>query len=149
MSLEHDPVRQKRGPGHDAMPKGPPERAAFSIREFCLRNSISRSMYYKLRRLGIGPRVMSVGVRQLITGEAEKEWQRDREAASKTFLPGVAAVGLANARQLLKVRVAGLRCSCSREVRPYDAELLDDGAVRFVCTSCHHDVLLIEGRRED
>jgi hypothetical protein len=82
MSLEHDPVRQKRGPGRDAIPTGPPERAAFSIIEFCRRNGISRSMFYKMRRLNIGSRVMSVGVRQLITDVAERDWQHDREAAA-------------------------------------------------------------------
>ena len=84
MSLEHDPLRQKRGPGDNVSPIGSPERAAFSISEFCRRNCISRSMFYKLRRFGIGPRVMRVGVRQIISRDAERDWQREREAASKT-----------------------------------------------------------------
>lgn len=74
MSLEHSPARQGR---HS-------QRAAFSIIEFCERNGISRATYYNLKKAGIGPREMEVLGRKLITGEAETDWHRDREAAAAT-----------------------------------------------------------------
>jgi hypothetical protein len=58
------------------------DRAAWSIVEFCERNGLSRSMFYRLKRLGIGPRIMTVGERQLISVAAEREWQLEREQAA-------------------------------------------------------------------
>jgi len=55
---------------------------SFSIVEFCRRNSISRSHYYGMRKLGIGPREMRVLSRVLITKAAETDWQREREAVT-------------------------------------------------------------------
>jgi hypothetical protein len=58
------------------------EQDAFSIPEFCLRNSISSALFFKLAREGRGPRVMRVGRRTLITKEAAVAWRRTLEAAS-------------------------------------------------------------------
>jgi hypothetical protein len=71
MLQQHDP-----GTDHNTLP----ERVSLSIPEFCRRNSISKSLFYKLRRQGLGPRVMTVGERQLISVVAELDWQREREA---------------------------------------------------------------------
>jgi hypothetical protein len=57
-------------------------RAAFSISEFCDAHGISRGMFYKLARQGIGPRTMRVGTRTLVSVEAAAEWRRTREAAA-------------------------------------------------------------------
>jgi hypothetical protein len=71
--------RQDRGSGDDkgddddANPVG---RAAFTKREFCQRNAISLPFYYKLRKMGRGPREM-LG---RITVDAERDWQKEREA---------------------------------------------------------------------
>jgi hypothetical protein len=57
------------------------ERASFTIPEWCERHNMSESQYFKLRREGRGPRLMStgdVGVR--ISREADVEWIRAREA---------------------------------------------------------------------
>ena len=54
------------------------ERVAFSIQEFCFRNAISPSTYFKLKRAGLGPNEMRVGNLVRITFEAELEWQRAR-----------------------------------------------------------------------
>lgn len=51
-------------------------RSAFTKTEFCARNSMSRSFFYKIRKQGRGPREM-LG---RITADAEKDWQREREA---------------------------------------------------------------------
>jgi hypothetical protein len=52
---------------------------AYSIDEFCERNGISRAFFTKLRSQGLGPRVMKVGTRVLISKEAAAEWRKDRE----------------------------------------------------------------------
>jgi hypothetical protein len=56
---------------------------AFSIDEFCARHGpISRSYYYKLKELGLGPREIKIGTRVLISAEAAAAWRREREAAT-------------------------------------------------------------------
>ena len=68
MSLEHSPAWQGR--------------ACYSIRTFCEDHAISRSMFYELINLGIGPRLTKIGKKVLITAEAAADWRREREAAS-------------------------------------------------------------------
>ena len=53
-----------------------------SIAEFCRRHNISPAFYFKLQQLGIGPRVMRIGRRILISNEAAAAWRREREAAA-------------------------------------------------------------------
>jgi hypothetical protein len=56
--------------------------AAFTIEQFCKRNQISRPQFYVMP---IRPRVMHAGAKKrLITREAEKDWQRECEAAGVT-----------------------------------------------------------------
>jgi hypothetical protein len=69
MSLEHSPTRQGK-------------RAAYTLAEFCEAHRISRSELYKLWRLGIGPRRMKAGVKNLISIEAAADWRRQREASA-------------------------------------------------------------------
>jgi hypothetical protein len=59
-----------------------PDRIAWSLEEFCVRNGFSLSMYYVLRRRGQAPAEMRIGTRRLISVAAEQEWQRAREAAA-------------------------------------------------------------------
>ena len=61
---------------------GPQDRAAFTIAEFCEAHRISRSKLYQLWAAGIGPRLMKVGVKVLISIEAAAEWRSEREQAS-------------------------------------------------------------------
>jgi hypothetical protein len=72
MSLEHSPQRQKH--------TGP--RASFSINEFVARHGLSRSYWYTMQRLGIGPDTMDLNGMKRITPEAEQRWMHEREAAS-------------------------------------------------------------------
>jgi hypothetical protein len=57
-------------------------KAAFSIDEFCRRNSISRRTYYNLKEVGIGPREMKLCGAVRITVDAEADWHRARERAA-------------------------------------------------------------------
>ena len=54
-----------------------------TIPEFCRRNRISITTYFKLRQLGKGPREMRALSKVLITAEAERDWRRDRETPDK------------------------------------------------------------------
>jgi hypothetical protein len=58
------------------------EPAAYSIDAFCKAHSISRSMFYKISDLGLGPRVMRVGTRAIISKESAADWRRQREIAA-------------------------------------------------------------------
>jgi hypothetical protein len=62
---------------------GPPLQAAYSIHEFCRAYRISVDTYYRMQRLGFGPRTMKVGARTLISLEAAAEWRREREEPRK------------------------------------------------------------------
>jgi hypothetical protein len=63
--------------------RGPPVApACFSIKTFCLAHHISEAMFFKLREMGIGPDVMQVGRRVLITFESAARWRSQREAAA-------------------------------------------------------------------
>jgi predicted DNA-binding transcriptional regulator AlpA len=68
MSLEHSPARQWR--------------AAYSIASFCAAHEISRSKFYQMINEGIGPRLMKVGAKVLISAEAAADWRAEREAAT-------------------------------------------------------------------
>ena len=50
-----------------------------TIKAFCLRNAISESLYFTLKRLGKGPREAKLCNRIVIFPEAEADWRRDRE----------------------------------------------------------------------
>ena len=47
-----------------------------TIKEFCVRNRISNSTYFELRRRKKGPREMRVLGKVLISPEAETDWRR-------------------------------------------------------------------------
>jgi hypothetical protein len=63
-----------------------------TIAKFCEDNSISRSTYYNLDKIGKGPRVIRLGQKIIITDQAEADWQREREAEPvATMKPKTAA----------------------------------------------------------
>jgi hypothetical protein len=72
MSLEHSPARETE---HSA-------NCCYTIGEFCRDHRISRSLYYILKKQGIGPREMLVQSRRVISPEAALDWRRAREAAA-------------------------------------------------------------------
>jgi hypothetical protein len=68
--------------------RGPPDDDgdvpdAYSIKTFCSRHDISEAFFHKLRALGLGPVVMKVGTRTLISRESAAEWRRAREAETQ------------------------------------------------------------------
>jgi len=63
-------------------PTAAPPALAYSVREFCAGNKISKSHLYALIRDGLGPRLMRVGGRVLISHEAAAEWRRRMEGAA-------------------------------------------------------------------
>jgi hypothetical protein len=54
---------------------GPPTHA-FTVQEFCDTHRISRTRYYELKKLGLGPREKSVLGKIIITQEAAADWRR-------------------------------------------------------------------------
>ena len=60
---------------------------ALSISQFCVRNNISRSFFYKLKKSQKAPRTMSVGGRQIISPEAERDWRLEREREGRSRQP--------------------------------------------------------------
>jgi predicted site-specific integrase-resolvase len=52
----------------------------FTIDEWCQKNRLSRSTFYKLKKAGKGPRLAKVLDAVRITEEADKDWVKAREA---------------------------------------------------------------------
>ena len=52
---------------------------AYSVPQFCLAYSISRSKFYELLNDGDGPKIMKVGSRTLISVEAADIWRKRLE----------------------------------------------------------------------
>lgn len=57
---------------------------SYTIDEFCSRQKFSRSTYYKLQRVGKGPRTMQVLDCVRISEDAEREWVVAREAETQS-----------------------------------------------------------------
>ena len=49
---------------------------AYSIDEFCKLYGISKSFFYKLKKQGKAPAIMSVGKRTLISSTSAFEWEK-------------------------------------------------------------------------
>jgi hypothetical protein len=58
-------------------------QAAMSVRAFCATHSISRSLFYLLRRRGCGPAILKAGSKTLVSFEAAEAWRRRLEANSE------------------------------------------------------------------
>lgn len=56
-----------------------PHRSAYSIDAFCKAHDISRAFFYELGEAGLGPRLMKLGRRVLISQEAAADWRREME----------------------------------------------------------------------
>jgi predicted DNA-binding transcriptional regulator AlpA len=54
-------------------------RQAYSVDEFCEAHRISRATFYNLRSQKMGPRIMKVGRRTLISEEAARKWRNEME----------------------------------------------------------------------
>lgn len=51
------------------------DKQAYTVKEFCRQYSISRALFYKLRRQGRGPSIIKVNQKTLITADAAQSWQ--------------------------------------------------------------------------
>jgi hypothetical protein len=58
------------------------DRAAYTIDEWCAAHRLSRRKFYDLQEQGVGPRLMRIGSKVLISVEAAADWRAEREAAS-------------------------------------------------------------------
>jgi hypothetical protein len=61
---------------------GPPT-LAFTIQEFCDAHRISRSQYYALKQMRLGPVETDVAGKIIITIESAAAWRRKRTSASQ------------------------------------------------------------------
>jgi hypothetical protein len=58
------------------------EPLALSVEKFCQAHGISVGHFYVLRKQGLAPRVMKLGVRTLIAVEEAARWRAERTAES-------------------------------------------------------------------
>jgi hypothetical protein len=58
--------------------------ASFTVNEWCAHRRISPAMFYKMDAQGLAPKTHYAGAKRLVSGEADLEWLRAREAAAKT-----------------------------------------------------------------
>lgn len=65
----------------------PAAPAVYSVKDFCAAHGITKVTLYKLLKEGIGPRIMKVGTRTLISLEAAAEWRRRMEEGAQV-MPG-------------------------------------------------------------
>jgi hypothetical protein len=62
--------------------QGQQRHGSFTLTEWCEHRRISPGMFYKLAQQGLAPRTYYVGNRRHVSGEADAEWLRAREAES-------------------------------------------------------------------
>jgi hypothetical protein len=60
----------------------PNQTLAYSVDEFCRLHNISVEHFYKLRKKGLGPKIMKLGIRTLISHEEAARWRAERTAAT-------------------------------------------------------------------
>ncbi|TAN77818.1 MAG: hypothetical protein EPN20_01540 [Magnetospirillum sp.] len=52
----------------------PVSAASYTVQQFCDHHQIGRTTYFKIRKVGLGPKEVRVGKLIRITLEAEREW---------------------------------------------------------------------------
>jgi len=85
------------------------ELGAFNVTGFCLAHGVSRSLFYRMRRSGAGPRIMKCGARTLVSVEAARVWRRACERAAAVSRRVMAAAGRHSSKDQRRGRVAGVR----------------------------------------
>lgn len=58
------------------------QKPVSTIPQFCDDHDLSKSYFYKMQKLGIGPKVMKVGRRSFVTPEAAAAWRAKMEEKS-------------------------------------------------------------------
>ena len=77
-----EPKRARRRAARTPIRAGPDpliEPLALSIKQFCAAHGICVETYFRMQRAGIGPAVMKVGSRTMISVEAAAAWRRERK----------------------------------------------------------------------
>lgn len=76
--MQNQPAIDENGnaPGISGSPS---HCSAYSIDAFCKAHDISRAFFYELGDAGLGPRLMKLGRRVLISQEAAADWRRETE----------------------------------------------------------------------
>ena len=59
------------------------DKLCFTVNEFCEAHRVSRARFYTMLSEGIGPRVMKVGGRTLVSSEAAQDWRRRMETSTQ------------------------------------------------------------------
>jgi hypothetical protein len=73
--------KSKRKPSADVI--APIPQQAMSIRQFAHAHDLSIDTYFQMQKDGIGPDVMRIGGRTLISVESAARWRSAREAATR------------------------------------------------------------------
>jgi hypothetical protein len=63
------------------------QKLAMSKKEFCEQFGVSNSHFYKMQRIGVGPKLMRCGGRILVATDTALAWMRSREEAVKPAKP--------------------------------------------------------------
>ena len=84
------------------------ERQAFTIKEFCARNRIAPSTFFKLKASNRAPRLITLGRAIRISAEAERAWQAEREQPADTELRLIKRGEEARVRQARKAAKASV-----------------------------------------
>ena len=58
------------------------EKKVMTVSEFCETYCVGRNLFYKLLSVGMGPQIMKIGRRTLISVEAADAWGREMERLS-------------------------------------------------------------------
>lgn len=59
------------------------EQAAYNIQQFIKAHDISYGKFYDLLRKGLGPKMMKIGTRRLISVEEAARWRAERSGAKE------------------------------------------------------------------
>jgi len=125
--------KKKKRHSHQRI-RAPPATAtgAFSIEQFCIAHGgMSLPMYFKLQKMGLGPREMRVGRRTMISVEAATEWREVREAEA---LAGGAMAMMTDSTPILttplpvlKLRFVTAKLNDPHMLKPFANFVTNDG----------------------
>jgi hypothetical protein len=72
------------GAEHTSTQASAEPKDALTIDQFCRAHGISRALYYKLKVIGKGPAIITLGSKQIISREAAARWRAEGEAEPVT-----------------------------------------------------------------
>jgi hypothetical protein len=88
VTIKHSSEKPKQRRGKPRKPRGPPKQhtdvlGAYSIPDFCrAHGGLSEAYFHNLVKEGLGPDLMKIGSRTLVSVEAAARWRAEREAAT-------------------------------------------------------------------